>query len=218
MRTDIREGMTVRTRDGQKLGKVLSIAGDGFIIEKGLLFKKDYMASFDRIEEVVGDEVIYMPLSDVDRVEHERADVAAKAGFDERRIPLKEEEVIAGKRPRAAGEVTVTKEVITEEKQVTVPVTREEVVVREGPATGSVSTDARFEGETIKVPVVEEEVVVEKRPVVKREVRVSKERHEEQRTASAKVRREEAHVEGEGRVEKLSSSGRDDLDPDKRKV
>lgn len=217
MRTDIHEGMTVRTRDGQKLGKVLSIAGDGFIIEKGLLFKRDYSASFDRVEEVLDDEIIYAPVAEGERLEDERTDARA-TGTGERRIELKEEELIAGKRARPAGEVVVTKEVVTEEKQVTVPVSREEVVVREGPATGEVAADARFEGETVKVPVVEEEVVVEKRPKVTREVRVSKERHEEEATASAQVRREEAHVEGEGRVEKLTSPGRDDLDPDKRKA
>lgn len=220
MRTDIHEGMHVRTRDGQKLGKVLAINDDNFIIEKGLLFKKDYTASFDRIEEVAGDEIIYAPMS----AEQPSSTAAAPATMEnveasgERRIPLAEEELIAEKRRRPAGEVTITKEVVTEEKQVTVPVTREEVVVREGPATGASPSEARFEGETVKVPIVEEEVEVQKRPVVRREVRVSKEQHEEQATASAEVRREEAHVEGEGHVEKLSSPSADDRDPNARKV
>jgi uncharacterized protein (TIGR02271 family) len=171
MRNDIHEGMTVRTRDGQKLGKVLSLSDDGFLIEKGLLFKKDF------------------------------------------------QELIAEKQKHKVGEVTVTKDVVTEEKQVTVPVTREEVVIEERPATGQPATSATFEAESIRVPVVEEDVTVEKRPVVKREVRVAKERREEQRTASAEVRREEAHVEGEGDVGRLSSSRRpEDEDPDRCKL
>lgn len=87
-----------------------------------------------------------------------------------------------------------------------------------GLATGATAADTRFEGETVKVPVVEEEVEIKKRTVVRREVRVSKEQHEEQATASAEFRREEAHVEGEGRVEKLSSPSADDRDPNARKV
>jgi uncharacterized protein (TIGR02271 family) len=191
-RNRIREGMVVRTEGGDKLGKVHALEPDGFIIEKGLLFKEDYLASYERILDVREDEIIYAPQAE------ERAGWTTSEGkrSEEVRVPLKEEELVAQKTVRQAGAVRVKKEVITEEKQVTVPVTREEVHVERVPvAPGTSAGKATFQEDEITVPVMEEEVEVKKRPVVREEVRIKKERREEPRTASQTVRREEAHVE-----------------------
>jgi uncharacterized protein (TIGR02271 family) len=47
----------------------------------------------------------------------------------------------------------------------------------------------------VRVPVVEEEVEITKRPVVREEVRATKTSHEDMRTAEAETRREEAKIE-----------------------
>ena len=53
----IREGMTVYSSDGEKLGKIIGRDGDTLVIEKGLFFKKDYLASTQDVNRVDDDEV-----------------------------------------------------------------------------------------------------------------------------------------------------------------
>jgi uncharacterized protein (TIGR02271 family) len=52
-----------------------------------------------------------------------------------------------------------------------------------------------FEAEEIRVPLTEEEVVTEKRPVVKEEVRLRKDVVEDTEVVEEDVRREEVDVE-----------------------
>jgi uncharacterized protein (TIGR02271 family) len=215
---DIREGMTVRDADGNKLGKVVEVRGDVFIIEKGLIFKDDYQARLDRILEIRDDEIIYAR-ADQSGIESSAASLgrsddtlpdgsaAAAARFDtadtrsaaaegEVRVPLAEEELEVQKQARESGGVRVTKDVVTEQKQVTVPVTREQVNVERVPADEtSAPAAAAFTKSEVSVPVMEEEVEVTKRPVVREEVRVRKEQVQEQRAVAAEVRHEEANVE-----------------------
>jgi hypothetical protein len=57
-RTSIREGMMVRSADGEKLGRVLAVGTTELQVEKGLFFPKDYVARFEDVSDVQGDEVI----------------------------------------------------------------------------------------------------------------------------------------------------------------
>lgn len=45
----LREGMAVYSSDGEKLGKIVALGEDTFLIEKGLFFKEDHVARFDQI-------------------------------------------------------------------------------------------------------------------------------------------------------------------------
>jgi Domain of unknown function (DUF2382) len=62
------------------------------------------------------------------------------------------------------------------------------------------------EDDEVRIPVVEEEVVVEKRPVVKEEIRLRKEVVEEEEVVEADVRKEEVKVED--RIERGEGSRR----------
>jgi uncharacterized protein (TIGR02271 family) len=213
---EIHEGMTIYSAEGDKLGKVVRVDRDGFIIEKGFFFPKDYFARYEDVATVrSNDEEATLKLSkEMLRPLGEEPVAAVKpatgAAEEELRVPLKEEELVVGKQTREAGRVVVKKEVVTEEKQVTVPVTHEEVRVERVPAGAAATTDEPFEKETVSVPLHEEEVVVGKRPVVREEVRVTKQPITEQRVASETVRREEAEVEGEGDVRHVPGSEDDD--------
>lgn len=57
-RNDIREGMVVRSLDGEKLGRVFAVGDRQFEIEKGLFFPKDYLASYADIQDIRDDEII----------------------------------------------------------------------------------------------------------------------------------------------------------------
>ncbi len=118
-----------------------------------------------------------------------------------RTMQLREEELHARKQPVETGEARVRKEVVTEQKTLEVPVTREEVVVERRPASGPAASSDIRAGEEIQIPVKEEQVQVEKQPVVKEEVKVSKRPVQGTEKVSGTVRKEQAKVEREGDVD-----------------
>jgi uncharacterized protein (TIGR02271 family) len=115
---------------------------------------------------------------------------------DSTTLELREEELRTEKEQVKAGEVRLRKEVVTEERTVEVPVTREEVVVERRPAArGQEARGDIGESEEIRIPVMEEEVRVEKTPVVKEEVSLKKRQVHDTERVSDTVRREEARIE-----------------------
>ena len=123
---------------------------------------------------------------------------------DRERIELRQEELQTTKEQVKAGEVRVRKDVVTEEKTLEVPVTREEAVIERHPVSGRPAAGSIKEGEEIRVPLTEEEVRVEKRPVVKEEITLGKRKVQDTETVRDTVRREEARIEevGAARVRK----------------
>jgi uncharacterized protein (TIGR02271 family) len=119
---------------------------------------------------------------------------------DELRVQRSEEELRTGTREREAGRVGVRKQVHTEREQVRVPTRHEEVSVERVPVNEE-GTGAEIGDDEVSVPVVEDEVVVEKRPVVKEEVRVRKDVVEDEQVVEEDVRKEEIDVED--RTERL---------------
>jgi uncharacterized protein (TIGR02271 family) len=115
---------------------------------------------------------------------------------DELRVQRTEEELRAGTREREAGEVGVRKTVRTDRESVEVPTRREEVTVDRVPVEGEASESEIGEDE-VRVPVTEEEVVVEKRPVAKEEVRIRKDVVEDTEVVEEDVRREEVDIDDE---------------------
>jgi uncharacterized protein (TIGR02271 family) len=113
---------------------------------------------------------------------------------DELRVQRTEEELRAGTREREAGEVGVRKTVRTDRESVEVPTRHEEVTVDRVPVEGEASETEIGDAE-VAMPVTEEEVVVEKRPVVKEEIRIRKDVVEDTQIVEEDVRREEIDVD-----------------------
>ncbi|MBX9622944.1 MAG: YsnF/AvaK domain-containing protein [Gemmataceae bacterium] len=128
------------------------------------------------------------------------ADTTATTDEAGRTLQLKEEQLRTSKRRVKAGEVEVRKEVVTEQKSVTVPVEREEIVIERKPARGRAAA-GDLKAETIRVPVSEEKVDVEKETVVTGEVAVGKRKVAGTRTVADTVRKEKLRVEETGNVE-----------------
>jgi uncharacterized protein (TIGR02271 family) len=131
-----------------------------------------------------------------------RDDVGRERGSDpadenELRVQRVEEELRAGTREREVGATRVRKRVRTERERLTVPKKREEVHVEKVPVEGRRGDTPEGEiGEgEIRIPIVEEEVVVEKRPVVKEEIRLRKEVFEDEEVVEEDVRKEEVEVD-----------------------
>ena len=124
-------------------------------------------------------------------------------------IPVVAEEVFLGKREVEAGRVRVTKLVNEEQRVVDQSLATEEVVVERVPvnrlADGAVSV--RQEGDTMIIPLLEEVLVIEKRLMVREEVRISKRRTEERRPQTVTLRKEDV------KVERISTDGGGDGTP-----
>lgn len=129
---------------------------------------------------------------------------------DEARLTLSEEELNLRRERMEAGEVDVHKRVETEHVSRPVTTMHEEAVVERRPITDpSMHSSARIEGDEIRVPIMEEEVVVEKRVVPKEELVVKKRQVTETETVEADLRKERADVERQGDV-RLRDERRDD--------
>jgi len=120
----------------------------------------------------------------------------------EQKVRLREEQLQAQKQQVQAGEVGIHKDVVTEEKTLNVPVSREEVYIERNPVSGTVPADTPIgEGEeTYRVPVREEQVNVTKQPVVTEEIGVGKRTVQDSQQFSDTVKREEARINRTGDV------------------
>lgn len=124
-------------------------------------------------------------------------DVAA-SGTDAVRVPVYEEDLTATKRKVDRGAVRIEKELVTEDRTITVPVTEERVRVTRvdaADASSPVSTADAFKDEVIEVPISGEEVDVQKSARLAGEVVVEKEAVQSDKRVSGTVRREEVRVD-----------------------
>jgi len=110
------------------------------------------------------------------------------------RLTRSEEEVRVGTRAVEAGEAVVRKHVETEHKQVPVTLKHDEIVIERRPVNRETG-HAEITDQEIRVPLYEEEAVVDKRAVVKEELVIGKRSVEEQKTVETDVRREEFDVD-----------------------
>ncbi|HEV8045149.1 MAG TPA: PRC and DUF2382 domain-containing protein, partial [Rubrobacter sp.] len=114
---------------------------------------------------------------------------------EEIRVQRSEEELRVDTTKREAGALRVRKRVRTERETIEVPIRREEVHVERVPVSGETPTEIEIGEDEVVVPVIKEEIVVSKRPVVKEEVRIRKDVVEDTEVVEADVRREEIDVE-----------------------
>jgi uncharacterized protein (TIGR02271 family) len=134
-----------------------------------------------------------------------------RADAERQTLELRAEELEARKTSVETGQVTIGKEVVEEQRTVQVPLTREEVYIERKPVDRV--SERPIDGDQdqrIDIPVREERLEVEKRPVVYEEVRVGKEQVHSTQQVSDTVRREEPRVERVGDV-RVSGAADDEL-------
>lgn len=122
-------------------------------------------------------------------------------------IPLVQEDVIISKRQLETGRVRVRTEVQWHTEHARADLFRDHVEVERVPVGREVDVvpPVREDGDTVVIPVVEEVLVVEKRLVLKEEVRLKRVRTVEHMDEPVRVRVMDAVVE------------REELSPDTRK-
>lgn len=123
-------------------------------------------------------------------------------------VPVMAEELRVGERVVETGRVRVHKTVHEREELLDQPLMREEYDVERVPIDEFVDgpVGPRQEGETLIVPVLEEVLVVEKRLVVREELRITRRRTEESRPQHVKLLSEEVSVE------RLGASDADEME------
>lgn len=120
--------------------------------------------------------------------------------LEELKLPLVEEELVPIYRLREHGKVRITKKVVTEERQITVTIRREELEIerlppQEGDSVELGSGDRPYEETSYTIPLYEDQVEINTRPVLREEVRITKRAFESQRTFADDVRKEEVEIE-----------------------
>ena len=118
-------------------------------------------------------------------------------GGDNIVVPVVVEELDVRRRQVETGRVRLTKVVREHEEMVDEPLLREEVTV-ERAAINQIDNEpvtVRYEGDTMIVPVLEEILVVEKRLVLKEEIRITRQRVEQREPQRVTLRSEEVIVE-----------------------
>lgn len=115
-------------------------------------------------------------------------------------IPVIQEEAYFDKRAVESGRVRITKQVHTHEENIDTPLIQERVQVERIPIEQIINDAAktRYEGETLVIPVMEEVLVVEKRLLLKEEIRITKHTEETLHEETVTLRSEEVAVERAG--------------------
>ena len=112
-----------------------------------------------------------------------------------------EERLVAGTRQEQVGSARLRKYVVTEQQQVTVPVTREEVRLERQPITdanvGQALDGPDISAEEHEVTLHAERPVVQTEAVPVERVRLSKETVTDQETVSGQVRKEQIEFDGD---------------------
>ncbi|SEU02275.1 PRC-barrel domain-containing protein [Stigmatella erecta] len=54
----MRSGMAVLSRDGVHVGRIVDVTADGIVIEKGLIFHRDFVVPFHDVAQFQGDEIV----------------------------------------------------------------------------------------------------------------------------------------------------------------
>lgn len=121
-----------------------------------------------------------------------------KDAKEEGTLQLRQEQLDVNKSKVQAGEVTLSKDVVEEQRSIDVPVTHEEVVIERKTFDNKQSDSPITSGETISIPVSEEHVKVGKHTVITEEISAHKQDVEETRHIEETVKQEEAHIDSTG--------------------
>ncbi|HEX8325368.1 MAG TPA: YsnF/AvaK domain-containing protein [Tepidisphaeraceae bacterium] len=141
------------------------------------------------------------------KLSYDQARPAIEEAYN-RTLRLHEERLKVGKENVKTGDVSIRKEIVTEQKQIEVPVEREEVVITTRTLTGQSATGGQIDDtQTIRVPVSEERVNVQKEVVATGEVHLDKKKIQDTKTVVDNIRKETVRVDKTGDVRVNEETG-----------
>ncbi|MBU8898974.1 hypothetical protein DRW03_25350 [Corallococcus sp. H22C18031201] len=178
-RSDINEGMTVRSIDGEKLGKVFAIGELEFHVERGMFFPKDYLVQYSEVSDIRDGEVF---------LNHGKEMLSRLAGTDADGAVGRTTPPSSTTRTDIREDVTPSA-AVAETQTAAIPIARgtERDTAKEAREGRAV--------EDISIPLHKERLDVTKRERQTGEVRVRKEVIEEEKVMDIPLRRERVRVE-----------------------
>ena len=170
-RNSVREGMFVTSTKGERIGKVIRRDDDTFVVEKGTLFPKDYELRYDHITAVDGGAITYS-LSDLFQRET-RSEVRSE------RSPVIENPAttaaLVSDAPAATAAPAASRTASTK--------------------AATTAASAESGDNEVRIPLMQEELEIEKVPRESGHVRIHKGVKTEERHFTVPVRREEIVIE-----------------------
>lgn len=111
-------------------------------------------------------------------------------------VPIAEEQLRVGRRTVETGRVTVDKTVTEREQTVDEPTFIDEAQVRRVPVNQVIDQPAEIhqQGDDLVIPLMEEVLVVEKKLMLREEVRITRTRREQREPQTHALRKEEARI------------------------
>lgn len=113
------------------------------------------------------------------------------------KMQLRKEQMKISKNKIQTGEVSIHKEVLTEEKNITVPVKREELVIEKTVYDPQFHNESAHT-ETIRIPISEERIDIHKQPVTLEDISVSNHQYKEVKHITETLKREMPHISTKG--------------------
>jgi uncharacterized protein (TIGR02271 family) len=220
--SQFQEGTPIYDVNGDKIGTVSQegVEQGSLVLRKGLISPKHYYVPTSTIHSA-GPDGVYLnltkdqvlnqawgtqPTSSGHKTIRSRAGDVGNVPLTPTRegevaVPVREEELVADKERSQIGQVHVHKDVVEERQTISEPVMREQVRVERTPVDRDIPVDAdAFQEKDIDLPVMGEQLSVEKQAHVAEEVHLHKQRRTEQQRASDTVRKERVTIEGEDDV------------------
>lgn len=182
---ELRRGMDVIAADGDKIGEVEDARGQFIVVKKGFFFPSDYYIPSDRITNVSDDGVHLSVTKDQAlnadwRQPPDDTATMPDRGTSAGTVPTGTDDFTSASYGGPAGAGTAT-DLSPEER------------ARSG-RSGDYDQMATDENDTVRVPIVEEELTATRRPVDRGTVRIEKDVVEEERAIDVPVTEEEVHV------------------------
>jgi uncharacterized protein (TIGR02271 family) len=202
-RNEVRAGMAVTSTKGERLGNVVRVGSDTFVVEKGVFFPKDYELRYDHITSLEGEQIGYS-LSDTDSrfgslAETARAGTAATAAAaaaaatTARAVP-------PAPPARAAAPTSIG---TSRKEEVRIPLMEEEIGIEKvSRETGHVRIHKTIKTEEkhFSVPVTREDVVIERVNASEEDARLSPELAFQEQTLDVPLHEEDVQVTKRTRV------------------
>ncbi|MBU5484377.1 YsnF/AvaK domain-containing protein [Clostridium sp. MSJ-11] len=110
------------------------------------------------------------------------------------KMQLREEQMKISKNKIQTGEVSIHKEVLTEEENITVPVKREELVIEKTVCDPQIHDKSDGHTETIRIPISKERIDIHKQPVTLEDVSVSNHQYKEVKHITETLKKEIPHI------------------------
>lgn len=192
----------------EDFGEVQDVQSNYVLVQKGMINKERYYIPKDQAESYDGDTLRFrISEQDLSQFQQEPPTIYGEntrektttnqqedIEKEEARIPLTEERLNVSKTSQE-NQATITKKPVTETKTVEIPVTREEISIEKRSPTVGSETEAQSSPiqseEEIKIPLRKEKVEVTKKPYVKEEVAVKKNKVTDKKRVTEDVTSEE---------------------------